>query len=275
MTADYEFESISGLYGRLGRGGHYGQDNQGETGPGPGHSFSVGPRVVVVLLDVSNSMAFPVAGRRRIDVLNERLQEWLPLIREAGRGKLRQAEIAVVTFGGRGVRPVTGRSSGPASSWPGDGGVFVSLVDLDVGELVAYGGSPLAEAIETALGLAEARVRHLAGQHVQAGPARVLMLADGGSYDARLSTDVWEPAAARVAALRARDEVQFFAFGVPGASEPVLQAIAGEGYAPLLESGFGNLLDLILRATAAEHPLDAVRKRFGWGPADDPAQEPR
>ena len=62
MTADYEFESISGLYGRLGRGGHYGQDNQGETGPGPGHSFSVGPRVVVVLLDVSNSMAFPVAA---------------------------------------------------------------------------------------------------------------------------------------------------------------------------------------------------------------------
>ena len=30
MTADYEFEGISGLYGRLGRGGHYGQDNQGE-----------------------------------------------------------------------------------------------------------------------------------------------------------------------------------------------------------------------------------------------------
>lgn len=287
VTADFDSGGISDLHDILGSG------SQGGVRPDANvsaHRVSAGPRVVIVLLDVSASMAFPCADapgaddgeegrgagrfgrnrgqarpRRRIDILNERLQEWLPLIRDVGLGDLRHAEMAVITFGGRGVRPVTGNSSGPIDTWHTDDGVFVPLADLDLGKLQAFGTTPLAEAIETTLDLADARVRYLAGRHVSTGPVRVLMFADGGSYDRGLSADNWQPTAARVAALRRQGRVQFFAFGVPGADESTLREIAGEGYAPLLESGFGNLLDLILRTTAAEHPFEAVRERFGWG----------
>jgi len=89
-----------------------------EFNPGTYHR-----RVVILLIDVSGSMRFAEKGTRPIDELNRSMRTWLPEIREQGEGPLRAVEFAVVTFGGDGVRPVTGDAGGPEAELAQDGGV--------------------------------------------------------------------------------------------------------------------------------------------------------
>jgi len=258
MTFDADFSRAADLYARL-----------GDIQP---NAATYSRRVVIMLLDVSASMSFTVADergagrpRRRIDLLNEQLHRWLPSVREEGRGQLRDVEMAVITFSGRGVHPVTGDASRPRDQWHEDGGVFVRSADLDLGELEAFGTTPMVTAINLALDLSDARTRYLARQNLQTGQVRILMFGDGGSYDKDLPSDAWRTAAQRIDALRDQRRVQFFAFGAPGADESVLRALAGnEGYVPLVDFDFERLLDLILRATSADDPFEAIREQFGW-----------
>ena len=258
MTFDPDFSRTSDLYASLG-------DIQPNVA-------TYSRRLVIMLFDVSASMSFTVADerdsghpRRRIDLLNEQLRRWLPTVREEGRGQLRDVEMAVITFSGRGVRVVTGDASRPRDQWHEDGGVFVRAADLDLDDLEAFGTTPMVTAINLALDLADARARYLASQNLQTGQVRILMFGDGGSYDKDLPIDAWRTAARRIAALREQRRVQFFAFGAPGADESVLRALADdEGYVPLVDFDFEKLLELILRASSADDPFEAIREQFGW-----------
>lgn len=229
-------------------------------------------RIVIVLFDVSTSMSFTVGGQRRIDLLNEQLRQWLPMVRNEGRGQLRDVEIAVITFSGRGVRLVTGDTSRPRDQAHLDGGAFVPAAALEVGDLEAFGTTPMVEAISLALDLAEARARYLAEQRLQTGRVRILMFTDGGPFDRDLPADAWRAAAARIGTLQEQGRVQFFAFGAPGADEGLLRVMTGDkGYVPLADFDFAKLLDLILVATSADDPFMAIRDQLGW---DEETTEP-
>jgi uncharacterized protein YegL len=225
--------------------------------------------VVIVLFDLSTSMSFPVAGIRPIDLLNKRLREWLPGIRRKGHGELRDAEFAVITFSGRGVRLITGDRSCPRERAHEDGGAFVPAAELDFGTLEAFGTTPMVEAINFALDLGEARVRYLAGQSLETGQARILVFTDGEPYERNPQADAWPAVVARVAAARAGRRIQFFALGTPEADETALRELAGdEGYIRLAELDFDKLLDIVLVASAAPDPYKAIREKFGWEDRD-------
>lgn len=259
MTQDADFGDLSGLHDRL-----------RQARP---RSPATHRRVVIVLLDLSATMGYPIAGgdatrppQRRIDILNNTLQTWLPKVREEGLARLRNVEMAVITFGGAGVRAVTASASLPRDRWHEDGGAFVPAAELDLGSLDAFGTTPMVEAINVSLDLGDARVRHLAGRRVQAEPVRIVMFGDGRANDRRLPADAWRSAAQRIAMLRRQRGVQFFAFAAPGADEAVLRALAGDddGYVPFAEFDVERLLELILRATADEDPYEGVRRKYGF-----------
>jgi uncharacterized protein YegL len=251
MTFDPDFAGIGEFF-----------DSLGDIVP---NTATYRRRIVIVLFDLSTSMSFLKADQRPIDMLNKQLRTWLPSVREEGARQLRDVEFAVLTFSGHGVRFITGDQTRPRERAHEDGGAFVRAAELDFGPLEAFGTTPMVEAINAALDLGEARVRYLAGQHLQTGQVRILMFTDGSPYERDLPADAWRTAAARVTAAREQKRIQFFAFGAPGADEKVLRAMSGDqGYIPLAEFDFGALLDLILVATSADDPFGAIREQLGW-----------
>jgi len=252
-------------------------DLEGGSDTGSSPPVSSVRRVVIVLLDTSFSMTLPAneaeAGTappvRRIDMLNGQLREWLPMVRDAGHGTLRDVEFAVVAFGGRGTAPVTGSAPGARERWhedapPAGRGVFVAAADLQLPELAAFGTTHLVTAVNLALDLGEARVRSLAGRGIGAEQVRILLFGDGGSYDKDQPADALRSVTARLDRQRSQGRACLFAFGPPGADEAVLRALAGDdGYVPLGDFDFGKLLELIFRAAAARDPLAAIRREFG------------
>ncbi|HUC55973.1 MAG TPA: hypothetical protein VMA95_01120 [Streptosporangiaceae bacterium] len=259
MTSDPDFAPISAFYASL-----------NETVPDDialkADHYPYHRRVVVIVLfDLSSSMSFLIAGRRPIDLLNKRLREWLPSIRKKGNGELRDAEFAVITFSGHGVRVITGDRSRPRERAHEDGGAFVPAALLDFGVLEASGTTPMVEAINCALDLGEARVRYLADQSLPGVQVRILMFTDGEPNERDLPPGAWQAAVARVFAARERGPVQFFALGTPDADPTVLRELAGqEGYIPLGQFDFARLLDIILVASTVPDPYKTIREQFGW-----------
>jgi len=238
-----------------------------EFNPGTYHR-----RVVILLIDVSGSMRFAEKGTRPIDELNRSMRTWLPEIREQGEGPLRAVEFAVVTFGGDGVRPVTGDAGGPEAELAQDGGVFVPAAELDFGDLDASGTTPMVEALEFALRLGDRRVEHLADRHgLQTGQVRLILFSDGAPND-ELPADAWRSVADLIATRRRQRRLLFLAFGAPGADEEMLRTLATErGYIPLTDLDFAALLDLVLVATSAEDPFTAVWAHAEWDAEEDTA----
>jgi uncharacterized protein YegL len=227
-------------------------------------------RIVIVMLDLSTSMAYPTGPsdnrRPRIDLLNEQLRQWLPDVRRQGASSLSDVEFAVISFSGRGVRFLTGPEPKPGPHAHEDGGAFTAAADLDFGALEALGTTPMVEAVNLALDLGSARVNYLAQeQHRQTGQVRIVMFTDGSPFDRDLPLDAWRGAAERVGSARAQRHIQFFSFGAPGADEEVLRGLSGdEGYFPLADFDFATLLDLILVASSADDPFTAIREELGW-----------
>ncbi|MFF7971568.1 VWA domain-containing protein [Streptomyces sp. NPDC007905] len=230
-------------------------------------------RVVILLIDVSGSMRFAEQGTRPIDELNRSMRAWLPEIRKQGEGPLRAVEFAVVTFGGDGVRAVTGDPRRAEAELAQDGGAFVPAADLDFGDLTASGTTPMVEALEFALRLGDRRVQHLADQHgLQTGQVRLILFSDGEPND-ELPADAWRSVADLIGARRRQRRLLFLAFGAPGADEEMLRTLATDrGYIPLTDLDFAGLLDLVLVATSAEDPYTAVWEQAHWDP-DEAAPE--
>ncbi|KUN84202.1 vWA domain-containing protein [Streptomyces griseoruber] len=231
-------------------------------------------RVVILLIDVSGSMRFAEKGTRPIDELNRSLRAWLPDIRRQGEGPLRAVEFAVVTFGGDGVRAVTGDPRRPEAELAEDGGVFVPAAELDLGDLTASGTTPMVEALEFALRLGDRRVEHLADRHgLQTGQVRLILFSDGAPND-ELPADAWRSVADLIATRRRQRRLLFLAFGAPGADEEILRTLATDrGYIPLTDLDFAALLDLVLVATSADDPYTAVWEQADWDAEGDAAED--
>lgn len=153
----------------------------------------------VLLLDVSGSMA-----GRPIDALNEGLQAFAA---DLGGDQLarQRVEVAVVTFGGDGVQTVHD---------------FSTAGQFEPRRLSAGGGTPMGEAVVTAIDLVEARKAQYKANGIVYYRPWVFLITDGEP------TDEWSAAAARVKAAEEANGLAFFAVGVEGANLDVLGSIA-------------------------------------------------
>ncbi|GGN18234.1 uncharacterized protein YegL [Actinoplanes campanulatus] len=219
------------------------------------------PRFVTLLLDTSDSMrTTETGGVPAIVALNRQLAAWLPAVRAAGAGALRGVEFAVVTYGLGGVLVVSGDGTPSAA----DGGAFVPAARLEIPELTAGGASPMVAAIDLALHLLEER-RALAP-----GPAasRIILVGDGAPTDFEGNpSDEWRPLARRLARARGHRRTQIFAFGLPGADDTVMRALAtDDGCFELPGLDLAGLLGAVLAASAEETDFSEVRRFLSTQP---------
>lgn len=156
------------------------------------------PRVPCVLLvDTSTSMSGP-----RLDELNAGLELYRDeLLADPLAAK--RVEVALVTFGGRVTRLVE----------------FVTASEFDPPRLQAIGGTPMGEAISTALDMIEERKSSYRENGVAYYRPWAFMITDGEP------NDHWKPVVSRVHAGEANKSVSFFAVGVEGANMEVLREI--------------------------------------------------
>ena len=221
-------------------------------------------RIAVLLADISHSMNEKVAGGgTRIDALNAKLAEWVPSVRAGGNNNLQDVEFAVITFGDGGVRVVSGT---PDASPHEDNGAFVPASAFSMGPFKAAGVTPMVEAVELAIGIAQRRQQYLMDQHgLNSGQPRLLMFSDGRPTDHEgHPTQAWRPLADRLHAMRTGKKMYFLAFGVPGVDTLTMRALAPEGgFFELPQLDFKRLLDLILIATSASDPYTSVHEAFG------------
>jgi uncharacterized protein YegL len=216
--------------------------------------------LVILAIDTSHSMNEKVAsGRTRIEELNDAIQAWLPKVRSAS--ELRDAELAVITYGHGGVQVVRTPSSAADHE---DGGAFVPARSLNLPRFQAGDVTPMVAAIERGLELARRRAEHLAGapRHLQSSRPRFVCVSDGLPTDDRGNlTNAWRPLADRLARMRDNRQLLFFAFGVAGADEEVMRGLAGTaGFFKLAEIDFDKLLALVLIASTADDPYESLRR---------------
>jgi uncharacterized protein YegL len=153
----------------------------------------------VLLLDVSGSMS-----GRAIAALNDGLQAFATDLNGDALARQR-VEVAVVTFGGDGVRTVH---------------EFATAGQFEPAKLSACGGTPMGAAVVTALDLVEARKAQYKVNGITYYRPWVFLITDGEP------TDEWKTAAERVHAAEAANGLAFFAVGVEGANLDVLSKIA-------------------------------------------------
>jgi len=236
------------------------EDEFDDSAPIPFSTDSHRRRTVVLILDVSWSMLGQLPdGRPAIEALNAQLRQWLPAVRGEGHGLLRDTDFAVISLGKDGVRVISG--SGDSSNVE-DGGAFVPASHLALDDLTAAGASPLVEALELGLHLAEERRRYLQEvRSLQAGTPRILLVSDGKPTDEEGNpTTAWTRISTRLSVLRAARRVRVYAFGIPGCDETIMRSFAGDGFFPLAKLDIRQLFDLILTATLAgdDNPFQAV-----------------
>lgn len=218
-------------------------------------------RFVALLVDTSDSMrTTETDGVPAIAELNRRIEDWLPKVRDEGRGSLRDVEFVVITFGAGGVRVVSGDATASAA----DDGAFVPAARLSIPELTAGGATPLVEAFDLALRLVEERRTLVQQLGQQTGAPRLILVSDGAPTDFEGNpTDDWRPLARRLAQSRKTRRTRLFAFGVPGVDDEIMQELAGDdGYFKLAEFDLKKLLDLVLVATNEQADFAEVRKLF-------------
>ncbi|MEV0895640.1 VWA domain-containing protein [Actinoplanes sp. NPDC049802] len=208
------------------------------------------PRFVTLLLDTSDSMrTTETGGVPAITALNRQLATWLPAVRAEGSGALRGVEFAVVTYGMGGVLVVSGDGTPSAA--------FVPAARLEIPELTAGGATPMVAAIDLALHLLEDRRALVAGP----SSSRIILVGDGAPTDFEGNpSDGWRPLAQRLARAREDRRTQIFAFGLPGADDTVMRALAtDDGYFELPGLDMARLLSAVLVA-GAESDFSEVRR---------------
>lgn len=243
-------------------------DDQDETGDVSVAGQVSKRQLIVLAVDTSYSMNALVApdavpgspehGRRRIDELNDAIQEWLPRVRAAS--ELRSAEFAIVTYGNEDVVTLQSNGKVPPEC---DGGAFVPSAKLTIPPFAANGVTPMTRGIRQALELARMRRAYLRSEHsLQSSLPRIITITDGWPTDADgKRTDDWRALAAQLHRQRASKESIFVAFGVPGADDAVLEGLAGrDGFVSLARVDFPAVLDLVLVASSADDPFGAIRR---------------
>lgn len=234
-------------------------------------------RLVILMIDLSGSMAVvqPNVGRP-VDALNRQLDSWVPTVRAQGSAELRDVEFAIITFSGAGVglltpdgiRIMPDRSPGD-TAWPDpDNCAFVPASQLTRPNFDATGSTPMVRALSIALALGDQRVRRLNDEGISTGQVRVLLFSDGDPNEVKMPDGAWDSIVAEIRERRRARRTQLFAFGVPGANnERMTELVGADGYKQLSGFDFALLLDLILVATSADDPYDALRGILSTGSA--------
>lgn len=182
----------------------------------------------ILLLDVSGSM-----GGDPIKALNEGLVAYKEELEADPLAQLR-VETGIVTFGGR-VETAHG---------------FATVDEFNPPHLLATGGTPMGEAIETALDMLEDRKRVYRDNDNNYFRPWLFLITDGAPTDSVTS------AKALVRDFDERKKVNFFAVGVEGANMTKLAEISPPHRAPLKLDGlkFRELFKWLsgsLRATSS------------------------
>jgi uncharacterized protein YegL len=157
------------------------------------------PRVpCVLILDTSTSMHGP-----RITELNKGLEAYRQeLLADPLASK--RVEVAIVTFGGRVTRLVE----------------FTTAVDFDPPKLQVIGGTPMGEAITTALDMIEERKACYRENGIAYYRPWAFLITDGQP------NDHWKPVISRVHGGEQNKAFCFFAVGVEGAEMSILEQIS-------------------------------------------------
>jgi uncharacterized protein YegL len=202
------------------------------------------PRVPCVLIvDTSTSMQGP-----RIDELNKGLQAYKQeLLADPLASK--RVEVAIVTFGGRVNRLVE----------------FVTAPSFEPPTLLPIGGTPMGEAITTALDMIEERKASYRQHGIAYYRPWAFLITDGEP------NDHWKPVASRVQAGENQKSFSFFAVGVEGANMSVLEEICVRKPLWLQGMKFRELFSWLSnsqQAVSRSSPGDEV-------PLEDPTTGPR
>jgi uncharacterized protein YegL len=202
------------------------------------------PRVPCVLIvDTSSSMKGP-----RIEALNSGLKFYQQeLLADPLASK--RVEVAVVTFGGHVSRPVE----------------FVTATNFQAPMLQPGGGTPMGEAIATALDMIEERKASYREHGIAYYRPWAFLITDGEP------TDHWKPVVERVHAGEGKKTFCFFAVGVEGANMAVLGEISVRKPLWLQGMKFRELFSWLSnsqQAVSRSSPGDEV-------PLEDPTSGPR
>lgn len=202
------------------------------------------PRVPCVLIvDTSTSMQGP-----RIEELNKGLQAYRQeLLADPLASK--RVEVAIVTFGGRVTRLIE----------------FVTATGFEPPTLQPIGGTPMGEAINTALDMIEERKASYREHGIAYYRPWAFLITDGEP------NDHWKPVASRIKAGENQKAFCFFAVGVEGASMEVLEELCVRKPLWLQGTKFRELFSWLSnsqQAVSRSSPGDEV-------PLEDPTTGPQ
>jgi uncharacterized protein YegL len=201
------------------------------------------PRVpCVLILDISTSMQGP-----RIEELNKGLKAYKEeLVSDPLASK--RVEVAIVTFGGRVNRLVE----------------FTTAPDFDPPKLQVIGGTPMGEAISTAIDMIEERKVSYREHGIAYYRPWAFLITDGEP------NDHWKPIVSRVHEGERKKALCFFAVGVEGANMEILSEISVRKPLWLMGLKFRELFSWLSnsqQAVSRSSPGDEV-------PLEDPTSGP-
>lgn len=203
---------------------------------------------VVLVLDCSDSMMQPMPGESKtpMEALNSGLDV---LVSELHRDPLakRRVELSVVTFGSH-VNPAT---------------PFATVKNVVLPELDTIGITSMGAAVNEALDAIEQRKQKYKETGTSYFKPWVMLITDG------LPTDDITEAVERVRAMEERGAVSFFAVGVEGSDQEVLDRFSAKGSLKLDGLKFNELfqwLSASQAAVSASTPGDrvALPAPTGW-----------
>ncbi|WP_371654411.1 MULTISPECIES: hypothetical protein [unclassified Streptomyces] len=202
---------------------------------------------LVLCLDTSSSMAGPP-----IDALNTALSEWTRELHDDVSLSY-SVEVAVITFGGRGV--TAWRGGQPLE--PGSPvGPFVAAHMFEPPRLDASGVTLMTEALELAMHVVTARKAELRSQGFQYYRPQICLVTDGLPTDGTGHISrTWQRLVPVLAEEQAARRFRLYAIGVGGLTdlaEQVLQAYAPKFNARLQGFPFRQLLQMMSASASAE-----------------------
>ncbi|MEU5438043.1 hypothetical protein AB0G73_32385 [Streptomyces sp. NPDC020719] len=202
---------------------------------------------LVLCLDTSSSMTGPP-----IDALNQALGEWTRELHDDVSLSY-SVEVAVITFGGRGVTAWRGaRPLEPGAPV----GPFVAAHQFEAPRLTASGVTLMTEALELAMHVVAARKTELRSQGLQYYRPQICLVTDGLPTDGTGHlTHSWQRLVPVLAEEQAARRFRLYAIGVGGLTdmaEQVLQAFAPKFNARLQGFPFRQLLQMMSASAGAE-----------------------
>jgi uncharacterized protein YegL len=213
--------------------------------------------LIALVLDTSKSMS-----GTPISLLNDALTTMADdLRRDAQLSAI--AEVAIVTFGDRGVTAWRGEEPAPSPA-----AAFVPAAQLRIGSLQASGVTPMVEAVELAMRCVAEKKAELKGRHLQYYRPLIWLISDGVPTDSSgKPTEDWRPLPDRIREAEAAKRFAFFSISagdITPQGAAVLEAFAPEAHLRLSGFEFSAVLPLVsasAESTARGDTIDAMKRR--------------